>query len=139
MPAAAGDPFPGLCRPRRRRNPCQDLVPRRRVSQFQLHLRFADAGEVAVAFDQPGDDQLPANIEDLCGGTAEPGHVRGRPDKDDAIAAHRDGLRLGRAVLHGQHAAVRQQQIGRQDRLAGSGRHHRQEREGYDELITHPH
>ena len=47
-----------------------DLVPVLHVHQVELHLRLAEAHEVAVALDEPGNRELPGEIDHL-GGRAD--------------------------------------------------------------------
>ena len=89
----------------------------RRVHQVQVELRLADAGEVAVPFDEPGDDELALHVD----------HLRGRPDvasmsalaaeRHDPIAANGDRLRLGLRLLDRDELPLVRTRVGRRRRL----------------------
>ena len=60
-----------------------------RCRQLEHELRLADAGEVAVALDEPGNDELAARVDDLGAGSDVALDLVVAADRDDAIAARR--------------------------------------------------
>ena len=93
-----------------------DLVPVLDVHQVERHLRLAEAHEVSVTLDQAGNRELPREIDHLGRGPDVGLDVVVAPDRGDAIAANRDGLRLGHRRIDGDDLAVPQHQRGRLDR-----------------------
>ncbi len=65
MPAAADDPFAGLGPLGGAGDLGHDLVPGAGFAQIEAEPVFADAGEVAVAFDESGNGELAVQVDDL--------------------------------------------------------------------------
>ena len=65
MPTAAVNPLTWLGILRRRFDHRDDLIPGLRVSELQVQLRFANAGKVPVALDEPWNNQLSGGVNPL--------------------------------------------------------------------------
>ena len=81
---------------------------------------------MAVALDQPRDGQLPAQVDDLRGGTHERLDGLVGADGDDAIAADSDCLRFGHRGVNGDDLAVAQHERGRRGWILPGDDHGRQ-------------
>ena len=78
---------------------------------------------MAVALDQPGDGELPAQVDDFGGGTHVGLDGLVGADGDDAIAADGDRLRFRHRGVDGDDLAVAQDQRGRSGWIL-PGHHH---------------
>ncbi len=87
MEAAAHDPGAGFCRFDSRSHHGDDVIPIAGGAEIEAYLRFADAHEVAVAFDETGDGKLTVEIDDLRLSTLERWTFGLRADGDDATVA----------------------------------------------------
>ena len=146
VPAAAVDPLSRLRVRHRFGDHRDDLVPRIHVHQVQLQLRAADAGEVAVALDEPGNRELSLEVDHF---GVRPDHrldLGGRSQRLDAIAAHRDRFHVRPRVFDGDDAAVGEDEIrGRRlrrsatlrARLHRKHRHHEREHEERESTLSH--
>ena len=65
MPAAAFDPVARLGLFDGARHLRDNLVPGSRFAQVQAHAEFADAGEVAVAFNEAGNGEHAMQVDDF--------------------------------------------------------------------------
>jgi hypothetical protein len=90
-----------------------NVVPGPRLAQIEALAVFADPGEMAVAFNETGNRELPFQIDDLGIRTDPLGGVGIGPEAGDLVAAHGDGLRGGRRRVHGDDLPVSQHQVRR--------------------------
>ena len=112
VPAAAFDPRAGRGFGHGFGDEIHDAVPVLRFAQLQDHLRVADAHEVAVALDEPGDGQ-PAVEFDHFGVRADiPLDVAGGADGGDPVAADGQRFAFRNRVVHGDDPAAEEHQVG---------------------------
>ncbi len=89
-----------------------DIIPIARGAQIETHLRFANAHEVAVAFNEAGDGELAAEIDDSRRGAFEPRAVCACSDGDDAAVANGDGMNFWLSRIESDDFAVTQNEVG---------------------------
>ena len=65
MPAAADDPLAGLGLFDGAGHLGHDVVPGAGFAQVEAHAKFADAGEVSVAFDEAGNGEHAVEVDDF--------------------------------------------------------------------------
>ncbi len=122
MPAAADDPLAGLGLLDGAGDLGDDIVPGAGFAEVEAHAEFADAGEVAVAFDEARDGELAMEIDDF--GVGPDPTLRGAVGAEGGnfIAAHRDGLRGGRGGIHGDDLAVAEDEVRGLGKKGGGGK-----------------
>jgi hypothetical protein len=108
MPAAALDPLAWFRLLRGGRHHRHDLVPVRHVHEIERHLRQAEVHEVAMAFDQSRNRELTGEIDHRGAGSDVALNLGVAADGRNAIAAHRDRLRLRHRIVDGHDLAVAQ-------------------------------
>src|SRR6185503_15618565 len=89
-----------------------DLVPAPRVHEVEVHPAFSDAGEMPVPFDEPGNGEPPAEIENLCRWPDVRRDVGVRSDGHDAAVTRSQGLRSGTANVDGDDVTVAKNEVG---------------------------
>src|SRR6185437_4611057 len=87
-----------------------DVVPRARFAKVETEPVLADAGEVAVAFDESGNGELSVKVDDFGLWALQPGHLRIGADRDDLVAANRDRLSRRLSGIHRDHLPALQDQ-----------------------------
>ena len=121
MPAAPVDPAPLGSLGDRLGHHVHDPVPVVRLAQLQDHLGVADAHEVAVALDEPGDRQPAFELDHFrvrAGGRFD---LRGGAHRGDPAVSDRHGFGLGKVGIHRHHPAAEQHQVGGAADIGGLG------------------
>jgi len=131
VPAAPQDPLARLGRFRRLGHHRHDVVPRLGLREVEAQLRHSKTHEVTVPLDEPGDQQAPVEFDDLCRLADQRGYLFVASDRDDLVAAHRDGRGDASGVVDCRDLAAAQHEIGlfRGNAWGSreSARHHRTE------------
>jgi hypothetical protein len=111
MPAAADDPFAGLCLGHGGLDQGEDLIPVLDLHQLESQLGLADAREVDMGINESRNRQLPLQIDHLGRITDISLDVFRIPHGHDDPSPHGQGLRLRQRVMHGHDLAVGQDQV----------------------------
>ena len=112
VPAAADDPLAGLGFGGGAGHLGDDIVPGAGFAEVEAEAEFADAGEVAVSFDEAGGGEVAVEVDDFGGGADPAGGVGVAAEGGDAAAADGEGLDDGLGGVHGDDLAVAQDQVG---------------------------
>ena len=112
MPAPAQDPGSRLSLRYCFRDLRDDLVPGSRPVERQLEPGLANAPEMAVSLDEPGNAQPPLQIDDLRVRPDPRARLAARADEDDPTAGSGERLYLCRS-REGHEAAVQDHQVRR--------------------------
>ena len=83
-----------------------DLVPADGTREVELQLRVAQPEQVPMPLDESGDRQRAIEVDDLGLVTDVALQLGESPHRDDAIAHHRNRLRLGLHRIDGDDGAV---------------------------------
>jgi len=94
-PAAAGDPFAGLCLIHSCFHFREEIFETRRAFEIECHLTLADTREVLVGVSETGQSCAAFQIDDARAWTNELLRRCVRADKDDAVAFNGDSLCFG--------------------------------------------
>ena len=106
MPSATDDPLPRSRLLRGLTHHRDNLVPALGWHQLEAELGFADAVEMAMAFDEPGNHQRAGEVDHLRVGTDVLLDLGVGADKLDLVAANGDRLPFGLRGVDRDDAAV---------------------------------
>ena len=101
----------------------------KRATVADARERLPAAEEVRVAVVEAGNDPPAVRVDDPCVQADELLRLLVGADVHDAVAPHRDGLRVGVGGVTGPHLRVVNDEI-RRDRRLGTGREKREEEDG---------
>jgi hypothetical protein len=90
---------------------------------------------VHVVIDETGDDRSTSQVDTPRGGRRQLRHFSVRADRDDTVAADRNGLRQREALVDGDDLAVRQDHVGRW-LLRWQGRDGTRQHERHDKRVV---
>ena len=121
VPAASDDPLAGLRFLHRVGDHVDDFIPRARLGKIQDELGVADADEVGVSFDEPGNRGAAFELDDfgVLGDVFL--YLRGRTDSEDAAALYREGIYGSESVVDRHDVSVEQHEVSRDGGLRGGG------------------
>ncbi len=108
VPTASENPFARLGLLGGARHLRHDLVPGARFAKIEAEAVFANAGEVAVSFDESRDRELAVEIDNLRVGADPFGSVGVTAECGDAVAARGQGLDDGLRRIHRDDLSVTQ-------------------------------
>jgi hypothetical protein len=101
--------------------------------QVEDPLRLPEAQEVRVRLDEPGDRELPLEVDHLGVGAGELANLFVRPYRDDRVPACRERFRFRPRRVERDDVAVKQNEVRGLGRRAATGRERRKRRGSHED------